>query len=258
LSVPLFLALGFAGRRSWWRLASLAVGAAGVCGVVATMSRLPTVLMAGQIILLGICLVAMRRSRVEQWIGLGAMAALVVACAALPFADQIYDRIVGNWDQSVDFRGKVNNFAYRKFEENPISGIGLNHFTSHMLKMNPSYRKMYDKNVEAAKEVNVRYMLAVHNAYLLVLAEMGAPGFIAFVILLASILASGVIAVRSCRGDVRIACLGMTIGLLGMYTQGLTEYAMVVEQDMYPLLLVGVLLHFAPRIESVASPERAT
>lgn len=248
LAVPLFLALGVGSNRGWIRWASLAVGIAGFGGVVATMSRIPCALAVAQVLLIGVVLIAMRKNRAEQWIGLGALIVIAVSLAAIPFSKKIYERLTGNLQESVEFRTKVNRFAFQTFLDEPLTGVGLNHFTKHMLRISPAYRVLYRDNVEDAKAINVRYMLAVHNAYLLVLAELGAPGLVAFVGLLFAILVMGIRAFRRTQGAVQVACIGMVVGLLGMYIQGFSEYAMVIEQDFYPLLVVGVLLHFAPRV----------
>lgn len=257
LAVPIFLALGIGLSRGWIRWLSLGVGIVGVGGIVATMSRLPCVLIVAQLLLLGVSLVVMQRSRPQSWVGLGSILVIVVSLAAIPFSQKIYERLTGNWKESVEFRSKVNRYAVKKFFEEPVTGVGLNHFTKHMLQISPAYRVLYRDNVEDAKSINVRYMLAVHNVYLLVLAELGAPGLAAFVFLLLAMLFMGLRAFRHTDGVVQIACLGMLIGVVGMYIQGFSEYAMAIEQDFYPLLVVGVLLHFAPRIFPRATPPHA-
>ncbi len=193
-------------------------------------------------------LLARRRISPKWLLGVGSILILMGVVAATPFADKIMKRISGNWKESVDFRVKTNDFAYKLFEKNQWTGVGPGHFTRHMVKFSPTYAKLYKDNVKSSKETNVRYILAVHNAYLLVMAEGGLLGFWALIWMLSFGLVLGVRAIYYTSGEVQIACWGLTVGLLGIYGQGMTEYMMVTDLGLMPMLLVMALLSCAPRL----------
>jgi O-antigen ligase len=255
LTVPIFAALAVGSQNRRVRLAAAATTLTGTAGLAATMSRFPIVLFAAILFCLVLALLARKLIDVKRAIAWTALAAIATTAIALPFSGRIAERVAKNWKESVDFRANANAAAYRLFRENQLFGVGPTHYTTYMIKDNIAYRKLYKENVEDAKLTNVRYMLAVHNMYLLVLAETGLLGFAAFCCLIAVSLALGVRAVAFTDGDWRLASLGMTLGMAGMYGQGLTEYAMAMEQNFYPLLLTTALVGRAPALARAASVE---
>lgn len=246
--VPVLIALGLGATRPVVRWPSLAAGLIGFGGLLATQSRTPAVLFALQVLIILFFLLARRRISPKWLLGVGSILILMGVVAATPFADKIMKRISGNWKESVDFRVKTNDFAYKLFEKNQWTGVGPGHFTRHMVKFSPTYAKLYKDNVKSSKETNVRYILAVHNAYLLVMAEGGLLGFWALIWMLSFGLVLGVRAIYYTSGEVQIACWGLTVGLLGIYGQGMTEYMMVTDLGLMPMLLVMALLSCAPRL----------
>ncbi|MBY0588217.1 O-antigen ligase family protein [bacterium] len=249
VTIPVLFAVGFGARQSWVRWSSLLAGMIGVGGLLATQSRTPVVLFVVQFLL--VILFLLRRGNVQpKWLlGTGALMILLGVAGVTPIADKILERISGNWKESVDFRAETNALAYDIFEKNQVFGVGPSHFTKQMTKSNKVYAKLYKDNVDLAKATNVRYILAVHNTYLLVLAEGGLLGFAGLFFLLIFGLGLGIRAVYRTSGDVQAACLGLTIGLLGIYGQGMTEYSIVMDQGLLPTVLVMALLSCAPTLQ---------
>lgn len=255
VSVPVFVTLAIGSRNFWTRWISMGIGLIGVAGLAATMSRTPVVLLAALVGVMVLILLVRGLITSKQVIATSALVILALAAVALPLSGKIYERITKNWKESVDFRSEANAQAYKLFEKNQLLGIGPTHYTVHMIKENRAYRKLYKDNVEDAKVTNVRYMLAVHNAYLLVLAEVGLLGFSALLFLIVYSLGLGLRAITTTSGDWQLVSLGLTLGLLGMFGQGLTEYALVMEQDFYPMLLVVALLSRVPALARETTPE---
>jgi hypothetical protein len=246
--IPVFFALGLGASRPWVRWPSLLAGLAGLGGLVATQSRTPIVLFAGQLVIIGIFLFARGRIKPNWLIGAGSILLLLAVAAATPFADKIMKRITGNWRESVEFRTGLNHKAFELFEKNQLLGIGPCHFTQKMIRFKNTYAKLYRENVEKAKETNVRYIFSVHNSYLLALSEGGVLGFSGLIFLQVFGLVTGIRAILSTTGEVQIACVGMTAGLLGIYGQGMTEYALLMDQGLMPTVLVIALMGCAPTL----------
>lgn len=166
LSISLTCAAGVLftdlGRLHKW-LATAALGL-GSIALILTFSRGGWLALALSLALL--CLVTWRR----RGLSLKAPVAVLVLLALLyvPFHSLIGARLFGDDRGSAESRIPLMNLAFRITEDHPLLGVGANNFT---VAMGPYL----------TSEFREEFLFAVHNKYLLVLAETGIGGLIAFV-----------------------------------------------------------------------------
>ena len=149
------------GRLYKW-LATAALGL-GSIALILTFSRGGWLALALSLALL--CLVTWRR----RGLSLKAPIAVLVLLVLLyvPFHSLIGARLFGDDRGSAESRIPLMNLAFRIAEDHPLLGVGANNFT---VAMGPYL----------TSEFREAFLFAVHNKYLLVLAETGIGGLVAF------------------------------------------------------------------------------
>jgi O-antigen ligase len=91
---------------------------------------------------------------------------VILAVLYIPFHGAITERLFGDDRGSAESRIPLMNLAFRIIEDNPVLGVGANNFTVVM-----------DRYLTS--EFREGFLFAVHNKYLLVLAETGIGGLLA-------------------------------------------------------------------------------
>jgi O-antigen ligase len=91
---------------------------------------------------------------------------VILALLYIPFHGVISERLFGDDRGSAESRIPLMNLAFRIIEDNPLLGVGANNFTVVM-----------DRYLTS--EFREGFLFAVHNKYLLVLAETGIAGLLA-------------------------------------------------------------------------------
>ena len=142
---------------------AMAVLGLGSIALILTFSRGGWLALALSIALL--CFVTWR------WRGLSLKAPIAVlvllALLYVPFHSLIGARLFGDDRGSAESRIPLMNLAFRIVEDHPVLGVGVNNFT---VAMGPYL----------TSEFREGFLFAVHNKYLLVIAETGIGGLIAF------------------------------------------------------------------------------
>jgi O-antigen ligase len=141
---------------------AIAVLGLGSVALVLTFSRGGWMALALSLLL--ICGIAWKR----RGFSLKAPIAIVVILSLLyiPFHEVISERLFGDDRGSAESRIPLMNLALRIIEDNPLLGVGANNFTVAM-----------DRYLTS--EFRQGFLFAVHNKYLLVLAETGIGGLLA-------------------------------------------------------------------------------
>jgi O-antigen ligase len=149
------------GRFHKW-LAAAVLGL-GSIALILTFSRGGWLALALSLALL--CFVTWRR----RGLSLKAPIAVLMLLTLLyvPFHSLIGARLFGDDRGSAESRIPLMNLAFRIVEDHPMLGVGVNNFT---VAMGPYL----------TSEFREQFLFAVHNKYLLVLAETGIGGLIAF------------------------------------------------------------------------------
>lgn len=118
-----------------------------------------------------------RRMRLLSWkVPLGVTAVLVLVC--LPFQEAISRRLFEDDRNSAYSRIPLMRLAFRIIEDNPVLGVGSNNFSTVM-----------DRYL--IPELRSGFVFAVHNKYLLVWAETGTLGLLAYLAFLLGTLRRG-------------------------------------------------------------------
>jgi putative inorganic carbon (hco3(-)) transporter len=121
-----------------------------------------------------------------------------------PFHDAISDRLFGDDNGSAESRIPLMNLASRIIEDNPILGVGANNFTVAMERyLTPEFRN------------GRTFLFAVHNKYLLVWAETGIGGLLAFLAFLLGSLRRGWQCWKFQDRLLSPLALGLTAGIAG-------------------------------------------
>jgi O-antigen ligase len=200
LSISLACAAGvlFTNLGRGYKCLAAAVLALGGVALIFTLSRGGWIALALALTLL--CLAVWRRQQFSWKAPILVVSILVLLY--LPFRTVISGRLLGDDRGSAESRIPLMNLAFRISQDNPVLGVGANNFTVVMDRyLSPEFRK--------------GFLFAVHNKYLLVLAETGIGGLLAFLAFLLSILYQG----WQCWGmEDRLLsplALGMATGIAG-------------------------------------------
>jgi putative inorganic carbon (hco3(-)) transporter len=160
------------GRKLKW-LAIAVLGAGGVA-LIFTFSRGGWI--AAVLAIALICLLGCRRRGFSLKTPIAIT--LILAMLCLPFLSVISARLLEDDKGSAQSRIPLMKLAFRIIEDNPVLGVGANNFTVVM-----------DRYLTS--DFREGWLFTVHNKYLLVLAETGIVGLLAFVAFLLDALRKG-------------------------------------------------------------------
>lgn len=160
------------GRAQKW----LAIGVLGLGGValIFTFSRGGWLATALDMAL--ICLLCWRRRGLSLKTPI--VLILILGMLSLPLQSVISARLFEDDKGSAESRVPLMKLAFRIIEDNPVLGVGVNNFTVVM-----------DRYLTS--DFREGWLFAVHNKYLLVLAETGILGLLAFLAFLLDALRKG-------------------------------------------------------------------
>lgn len=254
---PLFVALGAVARRPRLRWASVAVAAAALALLVGTGSRTSWVISIALLPPLAAALVALRLISVKRAVGALAVGALVGCLALVLLSGRVFGRLQEGFGKQVTYRLHTQRIALDIWSTSPLVGIGLNNYSSLLVKL----RSKKDEDV-AVFEALADYVLLsetrvtawVHNIYLLFLAEtgiLGLSGFLFFAM-------GGVLfCLRGLPGRDPTwvaASLGLLFGMVGLHIHGLQEAALWIEPLSCTFVLVVALANNAVRLGQQEAP----
>jgi putative inorganic carbon (hco3(-)) transporter len=172
LALAVSLLFSGAGRRYKW-LAGVVLGFAGAA-LVFTFSRGAWISLLLAVTLF--YLLRMRRRGASVKAPIATLAILLISC--LPFHKAIEARLFADDNGSAESRIPLMNLAFRIIADNPVLGVGSNNFSTAMDSyLTPEFRD--------------GFLYTVHNKYLLVWAELGLGGLLAYLAFLVSVLRKG-------------------------------------------------------------------
>jgi O-antigen ligase len=200
LSLVLALAVSVlfseAARRYKW-LAGAVLGFAGAA-LILTFSRGAWISLFLAIALFFPLL--MRRKGASVKAPIATLAILLMSC--LPFRNAIETRLLADDNGSAESRIPLMNLAFRIIVDNPVLGVGSNNFSTVM----DSY---------LTSEFRNGFLYTVHNKYLLVWAELGLGGLLAYLAFLLGVLRKGWACWRYGDPFLSTLALGLTTATIG-------------------------------------------
>ncbi|MFL5735300.1 MAG: O-antigen ligase family protein [Chloroflexia bacterium] len=204
LLLPVAISVLLSGLGRWYKCLAALAFCAGLAALILTFSRGGWIAFAVSMTI--VCLLAWRRGWLAPAIPL--VIAGLVLLVGLLFAEPISSRLVV--DQSAESRVPLIELAFRIIRDHPLFGIGVNNFMAIL--------KQY-----VTPEFDFAWLAPVHNKYLLVWAETGIGGLVAFVLFLLVTLRRGW---QSWGGKNRLLCLlglGLTAGIAGQMAHMLVD-----------------------------------
>lgn len=175
-----FIAIGASGRNLWTHRLSLGVGVAGSLAIMLSQSRAPVAALLAALIGIGVVFMARRVVPVPRVIGAAVVCGMLGMVAMAPLAGKILDRLTGDLERSIDFRGDYNDAAVEVWRLAPVLGVGPSGFMTMLPDVHPIYARINAEIEPSRKSANVRAIATVHNVYLWILAETGIVGLGAF------------------------------------------------------------------------------
>jgi len=164
----------FTNLGRWYKWLATAVLGMGSIALIFTFSRGGWLALTLSLVLLS--LISWQRRGLSLKAPLAVL--LLLTLLYLPFHSVISARLFGDDRGSAESRIPLMNLALRIIEDHPVLGVGVNNFTIAM----GSY---------VTSEFREGFLFAVHNKYLLVLAETGIGGLLAFLAFLGSTVRKG-------------------------------------------------------------------
>jgi O-antigen ligase len=256
LLLPMFLALGLTVPHRLVRRLCLLIAIAGVVGLVATQSRVPLVLFAGQAIALAVALTSWGWLTAKRTLGLAAVSTSAVLLAATPFFEQIYARATENIQDAFEFRLDLNRMALEILREQPLLGVGPGNLDLHLRRRLPNLEWAFLWSQDAASK-GVRFPVTVHNFYLFTIVEGGVLSLGAALVFFLAVVHAGLRAVRVSYGVWNVASFGLLLGVLGVLGQQVTEFTMAIESILYTFVLVAGMLGQVPDLAGPSKNEAA-
>jgi putative inorganic carbon (HCO3(-)) transporter len=200
LSVMLATAAGvlFADLGKMYKWLAAAVLGLGGIALIFTYSRGAWIALVFAITVL--CFVVWRQRGTSLKVPVVILAILTLLY--VPFGSSISARLFGDDQGSANSRIPLNKLAFRMIADNPLMGVGANNFTVAM-------------DQYATSEFRREWLWAVHNKYLLILAETGTGGLLAYLAFLLSTLRRGWQCWKFGDSQFSPLALGFVAGILG-------------------------------------------
>lgn len=168
--IPLVFALFMTEARQGWRVWYLVVFVTALLGIVATLSRGAWLTLLASIPAVLVLSLRGRWSRVSTMLGLVLLVLGGLGIGAVVYPE-VERRIVRSDYRSAESRMPLNEAAFSIVTQHPVVGIGLNNFEETFKSLDTTANSRIFKG----------YRQVVHNMYLLVWAEVGTFGLLAFV-----------------------------------------------------------------------------
>jgi O-antigen ligase len=196
LALAVSLLFSETGRRYKW-LAGAVLGFAGAA-LIFTFSRGAWLSLFLAVSLFYLLL--LRRKGASVKAPIATLAILLISC--LPFHSAIEARLFADDNGSAQSRVPLMKLAFRIIADNPVLGVGSNNFSTAMDSyLTPEFRE--------------GFLYTVHNKYLLVWAELGLGGLLAYLAFLVGVLRKGWACWRFGDPFLSTLALGITTATIG-------------------------------------------
>jgi O-antigen ligase len=225
LLAPALCVLLIPGLRGWLKWLGLSAFVTGMLALVLTFSR--GAWMATIISLVLVALFAWKRGWLDARLPL--TLAAVTLLVALPFAPTIAMRLLGNDRGAGAARLPLDVIAWRMILDHPLLGVGINNYVLVMRNY-------------VTPDLGQVWLYIAHNRYLLLWAELGVGGFLAFVLFLLNTLRRGWAAWQFRDRLLSTMALALTAGLLGHMAHMLVEIFNGEQQQALLFVVAGLIV----------------
>ncbi|MGB0732384.1 MAG: O-antigen ligase family protein [Pontibacterium sp.] len=138
---------------------------------------------------------------------------------------------------TAEVRWPLMEVAQNLIAANPLTGVGLNHYTYFM--------QLYDRTFDA---ISFNYRAPVHNTYMLVAGEVGIPGSLLMIFILVSVLFCAYKVFRATQGYEAAFALGVFGGVLTWMLHNMVDPTSIYAD--YPFwILAGITVAMYTRMK---------
>ena len=237
--LPFGLAILFSGARKGQKMLAGCVLALGGMGLVLSLSRGGWVAFTlASFVVLGLA-VRGGRVRIQVLVAAAVVVALVLLGLALTSPDVIASRIRSDDRGAAVSRLTQAQGALRMLSDSPVIGIGLNNWALRVREYGMASVARYGGAV------------IVHNIYLLIAAETGITGLLAFLWLLSALMEHTRRILTQPAGEMSwVTGAGLAAGLVALAVHGMVDYDLLANLRVFSLLWL-----FAAMVASISFSE---
>jgi O-antigen ligase len=255
LLMPVFAALAAALSNRLLQIASGAATAMALVGIALTQSRIPWALSVLELMAVAVLFVALKIVPVKRAIGALAIGGVLGSLTLIPLLGKIQRRIASDLDTAVSWRLKMNEVGIDIFKQHPFFGIGLANFPIYLKNtdlefadsLDDAFSGVYNRpGTEAAPARGFHWVWVPHNVYILLLAETGSLGLLAFLFLVGMAFRAGLPALRVRDPLYVAAAAGLFIGMCSALIENLADWALWLDPVLYTWVIVAALLRNIP------------
>jgi len=211
--LPLAAGLFYSSKTQRDRIIAAIIFGVGVTALILTSSRGGWIAFFVSIILFIFIIIKRRMVELKTIIGPSIIMFLIIITLTASFWGAIHKRVTGDDHGSAMGRIPLIQVALRIIQAHPIGGVGLNNYAEIM--------KEYDNTILGRRFT--RLERPVHNTYLLITAETGIIGFMAFAWFMFSVFFAAIKGARMPDPKVSFLGVGLICGLVAFGLHGMVE-----------------------------------
>lgn len=218
LTIPVVFALFLSAKRTWTKV--LLVGAVFIAllGQVFTISRGGLVATVIALFAIGVSW-GIKKRKVGKSTFFFLLIFAIAAVLILATDNPIKERLTQTDDASSKSRAPLMQVAERMIMGNLYTGVGLNAYTDSA----PQYDYTFER-------IAVDFPYPVHNTHLLIIAEIGIFGFLAFMIFIIKILRKSIRMLKYAQDEtIGLLAFGLAMGLVAYFIHGLVDFDYVTK-----------------------------
>jgi O-antigen ligase len=149
----------------------------------------------------------------------------------------------------------MNDVGFDIFKTHPFFGIGLANFPIYLQdtdlrfadSLDDAFSGVYNRpGTQAAPEKGFHWVWVPHNIYILLLAEIGCLGLLAFLFFVGMALRAGIRALKVPDPLYAAAAAGLFIGVCSVLIENLADWAIWLDPILYTWVVVIALLRNIP------------
>lgn len=256
LLTPLFVSLAIVVPIRRIKVLCVFSAAMGLLGLAITLSRIPWVIAGLQVGTVVLLLVLVRLISFKRAIGGLVAGVALLGIAMVPLIPRIQRRVQSDVDTSISWRLRMIEIGIENWQKHPMLGLGLANFPLSLKaermefgdSLDDAFAGVYKRAGAEGQEIKgFHWVWVTHNIYILLLAEIGTLGLLAFLLFVWWALRAGLHARRLQDPVYRGASIGLLVGISGVLLQMMSDWAIWLDPILYTFAIVASLLNNLPR-----------